>query len=195
MKFIGITGGIGAGKSELLQYIQTKYRAKILLTDEVAKMLQEPGEELYEPLVALLGKTVLLEDGRIDKKKMANCIFAKQSLLAQINALVHPAVTRYVLTQKNLAKEEGKLDFFFVEAALLIENGFGELCDELWYIYAKPQTRIERLMAGRGYTKEKCESIMNKQLSDEEFRKNCKVIIDNSGSLEESFAQIDRALL
>lgn len=194
MKMIGITGGVGSGKSELLSYIREHYRCEIVFADLLAKELQEPGKACYEPLICLLGKEILDEKGRIIKEKMADKIFQDRRLLEKVNALVHPAVTEEILKRHREAEKNGKTDLFFVEAALLIENGFDKICDELWYIYAEEDVRRKRLASSRGYSREKTDSIMGKQLREEDFRRHCQVVIDNSGEIEESIKQIDKAL-
>lgn len=194
MRFIGITGGVGAGKSELLRYIREHYPCEVYLADEVAHLLQEPGTECYERLVQLLGKEVLLPDERIDKKKMAAAIFADRKLLLQVNEIVHPAVRSFLLERLEEAKRRPETKLFFVEAALLIEAGYKELADELWYVYADKDIRRKRLMESRGYSSEKVEEIMEKQLSEEKFREACDFVIDNSGSLEDSLKQVSERL-
>ena len=194
MMVIGITGGVGAGKSELLNYLKTHYPCRILMADRMAEQLREPGQSCYEPLIDLLGREVLQENGQIDKQKMAEMIFHDASLLQKVNAIIHPAVTREIQTQIAEAGKNPEIRFFFVEAALLIENGFDKICDELWYIYASEQCRRERLARSRGYSQEKIEAIMQKQLGDAVFRKYCSVVIDNSNTPEESFRQIDHTL-
>lgn len=194
MRVIGITGGVGSGKSELLSYIKRNYPCEILLADDLAKKLQEPGGACYAPLTELLGKDILGPDGRILKAEMADRIFGDSKLLAAVNGLVHPAVLKEILGRIEAAKKNGKILLFFVEAALLIENGFDKICDEMWYIYADEKVRRERLAHSRGYSAEKITAIMAKQLAEEEFRKNCQVVIDNSGSLSESIRQIDQVL-
>lgn len=194
MRFIGITGGVGAGKSELLRYIRKHYKCEVYLADEVAHLLQEPGTECYERLVQLLGKEVLLPDGRIDKKAMAERIFADKQLLLQVNEIVHPAVRSFLLERLEEAKRNSETELFFVEAALLIEAGYKELVDELWYVYADKDVRRKRLMESRGYTSKKVEEIMGKQLSEEKFREACDFVIDNSGSLEDSLGQVRERL-
>lgn len=87
-----------------------------------------------------------------------------------------------------------KILLFFVEVTLLIENGFDKICDEMWYIYTEESVRRERLTRSRGYSAEKINAIMRGQLSENVFRKNCQVVIDNSGSLAESIRQIDQIL-
>ena len=194
MKTIGITGGVGSGKSEILSYIGEHYPCEIVLADNLAKKLQEPGEACYGPLVELLGREILGEDGRILKAAMADKIFADRDLLARVNGLVHPAVAAEILRKREAAEKNEKILLFFVEAALLIENGFDKICDEMWYIYTRESVRRERLVRTRGYSEEKITAIMGRQLPESEFRKNCQVVIDNSGSLAESIRQIDRVL-
>lgn len=194
MKVIGITGGVGAGKSALLAYISEKYDCRVILADEVAHKVKEPGQPAYERLVALLSSDILRGDGSIDKGRMAAKIFGSRALLEKVNEIVHPAVKEVILEEIARARQRGKPDFLFIEAALLIECGYGELVDELWYIYAKEEVRRTRLQKGRHYTEEKINAIMDSQLPEEEFRKYCHVAIDNSGSLEEAFLQIDEKL-
>lgn len=194
MKVIGITGGVGAGKSAILSYIAKKYNCKIILADEVAHMVKEPGQVCYRKLIEILSEEILQPDGRIDKSKMAEKIFASDELLDEVNAIIHPAVQDYIVEAIAIERLKNRLDFLFVEAALLIEAGYLDIVDELWYIYADEDVRRTRLKASRQYSDEKIDSIMEQQLSEEEFRKHSKVVIDNSGALEAAYEQIDRKL-
>lgn len=194
MKVIGITGGVGAGKSEILAYIEENYHCQVILADKVAHQVEEPGQKCYDKLVALLGREILQENGRIDKVKMAEKIFAGQAVLAKVNEIVHPAVKEFIVQEIADRRKEEKLDFLFVEAALLIEDGYEEIVDELWYIYAKEEVRRERLKISRAYSDEKIDKILQKQLSEEVFRQHCRVVIDNSGRLEDACKQIDEKL-
>ncbi len=189
MKFIGITGGIGAGKSEILKFIKENYNCRIYLTDDVAKEVRRPGTKCYDELVGLLGKEVA-----DDSKKMAAALFDNDDLLQKVNGIIHPAVTEYLFSELEKAKEAGDTDLFFVEAALLIECGYKNYVDEMWYVYASEETRIERLMSSRGYSREKALSIIKTQLSEEEFRKGSDFVIDNSGSLEDSYKAVREKL-
>lgn len=194
MRFIGITGGIGAGKSEILAFIKRHYKCQIYLADEVAHLVKKPGTKCFSQLIQLLGKEILTSDGTIDKGKMAEKIFSDQALLEQVNQLIHPAVQEFVLQKLEEAKKEREIELFFLEAALLIESGYGKLVDEMWYIYADKEVRIKRLKSARGYSGEKIERIMEKQLADETFREQCDFVIDNSGSLADSLKQIEEKL-
>ena len=194
MKVIGITGGIGCGKSALLAAIGQEYKCRILLADNIANFLKEPGQRCYDPLVYLLGKGVLDEAGLMDKKKMSDMIFGNEALLELVNAVVHPAVKQYICECIEEERVKGQVEYVFVEAALFIEAGYRDIVDSLWYIYAREDVRIKRLQEGRGYTLEKIHSIMNNQLQEDVFRKYCDVTVDNSGSLENSMAQVHRNL-
>lgn len=194
MRFIGITGGVGAGKSAILSYIKEHYNCTIILADEVAHIVKEPGQKCYEQLVDLLGKNILDDTGKIDKAKMAEKIFSDDTLLEQVNHIIHPAVKEFILNCMEIEKMENKHDFMFVEAALLIEEGYDKILDELWYIYADEKVRMKRLMESRHYSEEKVWQIFKSQLSEQAFRAHCKVVIDNSGFVEEAYKQIDNRL-
>ena len=190
MKVIGITGGVGSGKSALLVAIQEEFHCRILFADDIANFLKEPGQDCYEPLVKLLGAQVLDEGGCFDRRKMADAIFHDSALLEAVNNIVHPAVKQHILQCIEEERQKGQVDYVFVEAALFIEAGYRDMVDTLWYIYARKDVRINRLIAGRGYTLEKIHSIMNKQLAEDAFRGASDVVIDNSNSLKEAMAQV-----
>ncbi len=200
MKIIGVTGGVGSGKTELLHYIEKNYRCRILLADEAAHEVMQKGGRIYEPLVALLGSSVLDSSGEINRKEMAARIFSQEELLGRVNALIHPAVREYILEavaeerEKAAAGAEDAVDYFFLEAALLIECGYRSVVDEMWYIYCDLAVRRERLKKSRGYSDGKIDSILSSQLTEAEFRSGSDVVIDNSGNLEDAYRQIREAL-
>lgn len=200
MKIIGVTGGVGSGKTELLHYIEKNYRCRILLADEASHEVMQKGGRIYEPLVALLGSSVLDSSGEINRKEMAARIFSHEELLGRVNALIHPAVREFILEavaeerEKAAAGAEDAVDYFFLEAALLIECGYRSVVDEMWYIYCDLAVRRERLKKSRGYSDEKIDSILSAQLSEAEFRSGSDVVIDNSGNLEDAYRQIREAL-
>ncbi len=196
MKVIGITGGVGAGKSEVLKLIKDMCACIIVTADELARSLEVKGEVCYKPLVALLGEDVLKEDGEIDAKKMAQMIFADgaEDKLAAVNAIVHPAVKERILSMIDEAKRSKKYDLFFIEAALLIEDGYDRIVDELWYVYADEKVRRERLKKSRNYSDEKITDIMDSQSGDDVFRRYCSVVIDNSGNISDTKKQLEEVL-
>ncbi|MCI9140002.1 dephospho-CoA kinase [bacterium 1XD42-8] len=194
MKVFGVTGGVGAGKSSLLNLIGEREDCEILMADKVAHHLEEPGQKCYEMLLALLGKEILTKDKTIDRKKMAVQIFSNKQLLEKVNQVIHPAVKEFIIHEIEKKKREGLLSFFFIEAALLIEDGYDTICDELWYIYAEDLVRKRRLINARGYSEEKIKKIMENQSGEEIFRSYCKVVIDNSKDLDFAYRQVCKKL-
>lgn len=194
MKVIGITGGVGAGKSRILAYLKERTACRIIMADQVAHELEQPGGVCYGRIVSLLGTQILAPDGCIDKGKMAASIFADRSLLTGINEIVHPAVKEYILQAIEEEKKRDVYAWLFIEAALLIEGGYKEIVDEMWYIHTDEQIRRERLKLSRGYSDEKIDQIIRGQLQEEEFYRHCSVVIDNNGTLESVYRQIDEKL-
>lgn len=194
MKVIGITGGVGAGKSTVLDYLAAKHNCRVIMADRVAHQLEEPGEVCYEPLRALLGTEILDVSGGIDRRKMAALIFGDEALLQKVNEIVHPAVKAYLLSEIARERESGKRDFLFIEAALLIEEGYAEILDGLWYIRAEESVRRRRLKESRGYTDEKIDAILKSQLAEKAFLAACDVVIENNGALSGVYEQIEKEL-
>ena len=125
---------------------------------------------------------------------VAAVIFSDDRKREELNAIVHPAVREYVLQQKEAEERTGKLFLLVLEAALLIEEHYDEICDELWYIYTTEENRRARLKASRGYSDAHVDRIFASQLSEEEYRRHCRVVIDNNGTLEETLTQTEEAL-
>lgn len=195
MKFIGVTGGVGAGKSALLHYIEQEFPVYVLRADELAHELMRPGTVCYQEICkAFPTEDIFTEHGEFDAYKLSEVIFSDETKRRVMNGIVHPAVKSEVLRRVEEERKRGEYACFLLEAALLIEERYDRLCDELWYIDASPAIRRERLKMGRGYSDEKIDAIFASQLSKEECQKYCKVVIDNSGGLEEAARQALRFL-
>ena len=132
--------------------------------------------------------------GSIDKGKMAALIFGDEKLLAQVNGIVHPAVKREICRVIEEERKTGRLRYLFIEAALLIEDGYEQIVDEMWYIHAKEQIRRQRLKESRHYPDEKIDRIMQGQLSEAEFYRHCPVVIENNDTMESVYRQIEEKL-
>ena len=195
MRFIGITGGVGAGKSAILAHLASKPGIRVMLADEIAHDLMQPGTECFQKLKEkFAGEDIYQPDGSFDRAQLAAVIFSDDRKREELNAIVHPAVREYVLQQKEAEERAGKLFLLVLEAALLIEEHYDEICDELWYIYTREEIREARLMESRGYSREKVQQIFSSQLKEAEYRKHCSVVIDNNEGLEEMQRQIDAAV-
>ena len=184
MKVIGITGGVGAGKSTVLAMLKELCSCEVIVSDDVAKCIMAKGGPLTQEAERLFGSGAYLPDGELNKPLIASMIYGDDELLRRWNRAVHPAVNREIHEQIALARESGRYDFVFVESALLIENGYENVCDEIWYIYADASVRRERLRASRGYDDAKTDGIMNSQLDDAQFRSHCDFVVDTGNGIE-----------
>lgn len=194
MKIIGITGGIGAGKSTVLSILKQEYDAHVIEADKVAHDLMKPNQPAYRRIVEAFSDAILDETGEIDRAKLSTMVFHNEERLEQLNSIVHPEVKDYIQAEIRHYRQMGNTAYFVIEAALLIEDGYTSICDELWYIYAPDELRIKRLMESRGYSREKCDTIMRNQSSDAFYRKHSDYFIENGNDLENTKKQIDELL-
>lgn len=189
-KILGVTGGVGSGKSTVLNHLQEAYGARIIQADLVARELMEPGGASYLAVTKAFGPEILLADGTIDRMMLSNIIFKDDEKRVLLNSLTHPLVKAEVSRRIREASE----DPVVYEAALPVEAYMQELCDEVWFIHVPPEIRIIRLMASRGYSREKCLAIMATQPTDEEFTALSQRVIENGGTEEETRATVDGIL-
>ena len=194
MKVIGITGGVGCGKSTVLDLVEKNFNAYVIKADEVGRHVLDKETKGYAQFVTLFGEAFLNGQGEVDREKLAREVFRNAGKLAVLNSIVHPLVKKYIVEEMARVRCMGRYDYFFVEAALLFEDHYELFCDEVWYIYADESVRRDRLRRTRGYDEERISRIMAKQLTEKSFRENCDFVIDNSGSFEESRLQIDGRL-
>lgn len=178
-KIIGLTGGVGCGKSTVAGLLQENFRCHAILTDEVARQQMLPGGAVYAHVVEEFGNNILAKDGTVDRAALAAIVFSDPEKLGRLNALTHPAVTEYVLSQVERERREDRYEFLLIETALLIEGGYDRFCDEVWYVYAPAGQRRQRLKESRGYTDGKIDDLMARQRSEEEFLSVATHVIDN----------------
>jgi dephospho-CoA kinase len=190
---IGVTGGVGAGKSLVLSYLKEHHGARIIMLDEVGRELMQPDGACFKPVVNLFGTDVVKPDGTLDRPLIAKRMLADDDLRIKLNGIIHPAVLHETMNRIYRAEDEG-VRLLVVESAILLETNYGAICDEVWYIYADVKVRAARLRASRGYDDARIRKTMEAQLSDEEFRKRADHVIDNSGDFELTRGQIDRVL-
>ena len=186
MRVIGITGGVGSGKSEVLRLLKEEFGARLFMADDIAHEVMEPGGEACRRIEEAFGAEYLKPDGSVDRQKMASLIFKDAKALETMNSIVHPAVWKRIEDGIQTAPER----LVVVEAALFDEE-HNRLFDEVWYIYTSRENRISRLMAGRGYSREKCLDIMSSQKSEEEFQAMADRVIDNNQTVEDVKRQIE----
>ena len=124
MQVIGITGGVGAGKSAILEYLEQNYRVKNLIADKIAKRLMEPGSECYRKLLKFLPVEVYNDDETINRGALSAAIFSSDELRVRVNEVMHPAVKEYIIGQIAEQERMGILDYVIVEAAPLLHFFF-----------------------------------------------------------------------
>ena len=189
VKTIGVTGGIGAGKSAAVR-ILAELGALVIDADRVGHDVYLPGTVGWERVVADFGREVVAEDGSIDRKRLGARVFADRSALARLNAVVHPLIRDAIAARIAAARDATQP--IVVEAALLIEAKWDTLVDELWLVVARPEVIEARLMAQRGMDRAAIAARMSAQLSVAERAAHADVIIDNSGSLAALRTQVAR---
>lgn len=199
MKVIGVTGGVGAGKSTVLEILKEVYGAKLLLADEIGRELMEPGGACFAPVVKVFGETVVRPDGRLDRGKIAELVFGDKEALGRLNGIIHPAVRREIEARldrfREAERQSGVFSFGVIESAILLEAGYEEICEEIWYVHTAKETRISRLMETRGYTRERCLKVMESQMEEEVFKKRASAILENDGSMEQMRSQIKKLMV
>ena len=193
MKIIGITGGVGAGKSTVLDHLEKQYNACVLQADKIGHLVMEPGGICYGQVIALFGKQIIKNDKTIDRKMVSDVVFAHEEMRQKLDDISHPAVKSYMRDKIEEQKKAG-YTLMIVEAALLLEDHYDAFCDKVWYIHTDQEIRIERLMSSRGYTREKAENIIARQATEGFFREHADYIIQNNGDLDETWRQIEEGI-
>ncbi len=190
---VGLTGGIGCGKSTVAAMMR-ELGCRVLDADALARDLAEPGQLAYEEIVAAFGREILLPDGRMDRLKMAHLAFHDPSKLAKLNQILHPRVIAEQMRQLEEIARANPQAIAVVEAALLIEAGFHKGMDRLIVVWCKPNQQIERLTdpRGRNMSREDAEQRIAAQMPLDEKRRMATDEIDNSGSLPGTRQQVEQ---
>lgn len=194
MKIIGITGGVGSGKSTVAKIMRDRFHAHILIADDIGRTLMEKGNISYQKILENFGRVILNEEEEIDRKKLASLVFHNEEKLNLLNSCVHPFVTDYILSEIKKLKVIEPEAIVVVESAILIEVGYKEFCDEVWYVSVTKEVRRERLKLNRNYSDEQIDQIVSNQLSEEEYSSTCDRIIYNNEEEEQVIEQLQNLL-
>ena len=194
MKVYGITGGAGTGKSEVIKMLQENFGGCVIMSDEVARELMQKGNISYQLIVEYFGRDILMDDGEIDRKKLADHVFNNKEALEKLNSMTHPYVKDEIRKLIAEAEASGECRFVALESAILLECGYEDICDEFWYVYTKPEIRRQRMKETRNYSDEKVDSVMRNQQPDEVFFKQCSFVIENNTTLSDVYDQLKEKL-
>ena len=193
-----IFGGVGSGKSVILNYLKEKYKAEIIGMDETAHELYRPGEKGFAAVRELLGDEVVAPDGTLDRKKMADILYREPALLDRLNGVIHPLVYQETEDRAKAfvrkAAEAGAPEPLVVIETALPKKEKSDIFAEVWYVYTPKEIRKLRLMRDRGYTEERVREIMSRQMSDAEYSAIADWVLVNDGSLEEVCRKVDSRL-
>ena len=189
-RVIGVTGGVGSGKSTALMLLKEKYDAYICMADELGHRAMDQGTGAYIQIVKQFGPDILACNGEINRNALADIVYHDEGRLHCLNRIIHPYVKREI--RKQMERCPARL--FVLETAILFETGCDRLCDEVWGVIAGDEIRIARLMESRGYSREKAESIMRQQMGSGELAERCDVVLVNDGDRQELLDQLENVL-
>jgi dephospho-CoA kinase len=188
MKIIGLTGGIGSGKSTVAGYL-AELGAVVIELDKVGHEVLKSGDQPFKKVVSEFGKDILDIQGEIDRAKLAKVVFKDPEALTRLNLIVHPAIDK-IINERIAAYRRQGIKVVVLEAAAMIEAGKTKQADEIWVTTTPEATVLRRLRERSKYSGEESRERMRAQLSDAERVKKADVVIDTGGSLEEVKARV-----
>ncbi|MGI6632790.1 MAG: dephospho-CoA kinase [Bacillota bacterium] len=190
---IGLTGGIASGKSTVSSML-SELGAVIIDADRLTREVQSPSSGALEEIRTAFGDEVILPDGSLDRRKLAEVVFRDRDALELLGSIIHPRViarTEELLREmQSAALEEGRVRIVVVDAPLLLEAGVDRITDEVWVVALCRDEQVRRLMKREGYTRDEALSRIDSQMPLEEKKKRADHIIDNSGSVQETKEQV-----
>ncbi|MEJ9210249.1 dephospho-CoA kinase [Bacillus smithii] len=189
---IGLTGGIASGKSTVSSLLKEK-GFTVIDADVAARIVVQPGEEAYKKIVETFGKDILLENGDINRPKLGDLVFRDEEKRLQLNAIVHPAVRKQMLLEKEQAIRNGK-QTIFLDIPLLFESGLTWMVDKTIVVYVDGNIQLQRLMKRNGLDKEAAEIRISAQMPLEEKASKADAVINNNGTIAETKQQLEHII-
>ncbi len=183
MKVIGLTGGIGSGKSTVSRFL-AELGAVIIDTDKIGHEALKPNTRVWQEIVAAFGRQVLTANNEIDRKKLGEIVFDNPESLSRLNQITHPRMYQMAETQIEEYRRQG-VDVVMLEAPVLLEAGWTPLVDEVWVTVAPEATVLRRLKERGGLSSSESLARIRSQLSSEERVRHANVVIDTDCSLTE----------
>jgi len=192
LKVICLTGGLAAGKSTAVKYLE-QHGAKVIDADVLGHRAYDPGTDAFNAVINTFGDDVKSEDGEIDRKILGGKVFGQPEKLKQLTDIVWPEIRRLAENEISMSQKSNPGKIVVLEAAVLFEAGWENIGDEVWVVVADPETAIERAMARDGYPREAVQSRLDSQLGNEERVARADVVITNNAEPEDMIKQLDEA--
>lgn len=188
-RIIGLTGGIGTGKTTVSNYLAQVYQLIVLDADIYAREAVQPGSSILSQIVERYGTAMLLADGTLNRHQLSDLVFSHKEARHWLEQLIHPDVRRRMVAAIEQLPADSPV---VLVVPLLFEAGMTDLVTETWVVSCTTQQQIERLMQRNGYTLEQAQARMNSQLSLEEKVARADVVLDNSSTPEALLKQVDQ---
>lgn len=188
MKVLGLTGGIGSGKSMVARMF-AQLGADVIDADQLAREIVEPGQPALEEIAAAFGQEILLPDGRLNRSKLAGIIFADVGARARLDAITHPKI-RQRMDAEIAARRSGS-GVLIVDIPLLYENGRTATVETVIVVWVDPETQLRRLQERDGLTLDQARQRIAAQMPLDEKRARADLVIDNSGSRADTRHQVE----
>lgn len=193
MKLIGLTGGIGSGKSTVSEYLISK-GYHVLDADAISKEIVEPGSPILRDISKIFGNAVLTDDGKLDRKAMSAIIFSNEEYKKKLDDIMHKEVINITLKRAEKIFEKCPEAVVFIDAPLLFEAGVDKYTEQNWVVDADDEVRIKRVIDRSGLSREEIERRIANQMSRGDRIAKGTHILDNSGDKEHLFEQVDKLL-
>ncbi|MGI6669593.1 MAG: dephospho-CoA kinase [Acetivibrionales bacterium] len=194
MKIIGVTGGIGSGKSTVSRILKD-LGAAVIDADAVAKNVTQAGGTAIEELAGYFGNEIIKENGELDREKLASLAFADAEKLNALNSITHKYISEKIQETVESIKKSGKFAITVIDAPIPVEKGFLDLVDEVWVVVADKDSRIKRVMERSGFSHDEITARIDAQLSDEEYIRLADEVLYNNESMEELEQTVVRLFL
>jgi len=188
MKLIGLTGGVGSGKSTVAG-ILAELGAAIVDADEASHAVYAPGTAGFDAVVREFGPEYVRE-GVIDRARLGRLVFDDEDARRRLNAIVHPLVRDW-MAQRTVEAAGRGADVIVQDVPLLYENGLEDLFSSVVLVYTPEEVQLERLVEGRGMTEERARAMIAAQMPIEEKRRRAHHVIDNTGTVEQTRRQVE----
>lgn len=185
---IGLTGSIASGKSTVAKMFK-EMEIPVIDADQISKDVVEPGEAAYEEIVHHFGETILQEDGSIDRKKLGQIIFSDEDKRTQLNNIVHPQVRQEMINRREYYKQK-QYAAVVLDIPLLYESNLTDYVEKTLVVYVNEKTQLERLMERDEAGMEDAKGRIQSQISVKKKADLADAVIDNNGSIEESYLQL-----